>query len=84
MGVELIGNALGLVLQLLIPAIAAMLGAVVLAGILQAATQIEDGVIYLATKVAALSAVLYLASNFYSSNILEFARRMWGGADFYK
>ena len=62
--------------------LAALLGGAV-AGVLRAATQIDDSAIGFFGRLTAVVLLLYFASSYYSSELVGFTSRLWGGADFY-
>lgn len=80
---SIILNALGLFVQLVAPVLLAALLAGLVAGILRSATQIDDSIIGYSAKLASVGMALYLLSGRYSTQMLEFTKRVWGGSDFY-
>lgn len=62
--------------------LAASSGALI-AGVVRVVTQIEDRVISLLGRFTGIALFLYFMSSTYSSEIAEFASRIWGGADTY-
>jgi flagellar biosynthesis protein FliQ len=63
--------------------LAASFGALV-AGVLRVTTQIEDAVLGLLGRLTGVLLVLYFASGMYSSQVIDFSTRIWGGPDFYR
>jgi flagellar biosynthesis protein FliQ len=64
-------------------ALLAAAGGGFIAGILRVATQIDDQAISFVGRFAGVALLFYFASSSYSSQILEFTARIWGGADLY-
>lgn len=80
----LITNALGLTWHLALPfVLIAVLGAFI-AGFLQVATQVQDDSIGFAGKLFAIILALYLFGAQSGASVIEFAQRIWGGAEFYQ
>ena len=84
MDYSLVINALQLVVYLSSIIILAALGGALVAGILRVTTQIEDPSIGFAGRLTGVVLMCYLAAGYFSSEISEFAARVWGGADFYQ
>lgn len=83
MDVSIVINALQLVFFLSLPVLAAALLGALLAGVVQVVTQIEDHSISFFGKITGVLLILFVMSSYYSSELLEFTRRIWGGVDFY-
>ena len=83
MNATLVINALSLAAYLSLQVAAAALVGAVIAGILKAATQIEDQVIGFAAKLASVTVLGYFVADKFFAQILAFAVRVWGGMDFY-
>ena len=81
--VMLFSAAMKLVFSLSLPLFGAVLSGAVLAGILRVSTQIDDSVIGFAGRFAGVTVLLYFSSLYYSKQVLDFAMRVWGSADFY-
>lgn len=81
---SLITNALGLVVQLSVPVIAAALAGALIVGVLQAATQIQDEAIGFAGRFFAVLLLIYVAGSQLSDGVVEFTQRVWSGADVYR
>ncbi len=62
--------------------LAASSGAVI-AGVVRVTTQIEDRVIGTLGRLSGVALFLYFLSATYSSQIADFASRVWGGPDSY-
>ena len=84
MDFSIVISALQLVFYLSIPIVAMALAGALVAGILQVTTQIEDQVIGFAAKFSAVALLFFLASAYFSHEVLGFTQRIWGGADFYQ
>ena len=62
---------------------AAGIGAVV-SGIFKVTTQIEDTVIGTMGRFVGILLLFYFFSGLYSSQVAEYAARVWGGTDYYQ
>lgn len=80
----LLTNALTLVVTLSIPFLLAVVVAALFSGIIEAATQIQDPVFGFVAKLAAVLVVGSLVAGYYSGEVTEFSRAMWGNSQFYK
>jgi len=76
-------NALHFAVILALPLLVGVVVAAILAGVLQAATQIQDGAISLVSRLGGIALALYLYGTKISTDLLNYASRLWGGADFY-
>lgn len=84
MDTVLLVQALRLAIASSLPVLgAALLGALLL-GLVRAATQIEDGVLTFVGKFVAVGLLFYLASGIVTTELLNFAERVWTGSDFYR
>ena len=79
----LVASALGLSLQLMLPALIGALVGGLLVGIFQTATQISDEAIGFCGRLLGALVALYLMGGVLSAQLLSFAQRLWGGAEFY-
>jgi len=83
MDLSILGNSLSLAAQITTLFVgAALLGAVV-TGMLRAATAIDDEVISFTGKLVAVGCLIFFSSGYVWSLLIDFANRLWGGADFY-
>ena len=79
----LLADALRLVSHLSLPVFLAVLAGALLSGIFRVATQIDDASIGFAGRFAAIALLFYFLSVSLSKEVLDFAVRIWAGADFY-
>lgn len=80
----LLTNALTLAATLSIPFLLAVVVAAFLSGVIEAATQIQDPVFGFVAKLAAVLVVGSFVAGYYSGEVTEFSRSMWGSPQFYK
>lgn len=76
-------NAIGLVVQLSIPFVIAGFVAGLLSGIFKAVSQIEDYAIGFASRFVGVGVVIYFGGTYFLTQVTTFAKRVWGGGDFY-
>ena len=84
MDYSLVISAFQLVFYLSLPVFAAALGGALVAGVLQVTTQIEDQSISFFAKFAAVAVLFFVATAYFSSEILTFTQRVWAGVDYYQ
>ena len=83
METALLSGALGIAFQLSIPIVLAALIAGFIGGVLRAATQVDDAIISFAAKLSGVSLVLFVGAGFFSGQLSEYARQLWGGLNYY-
>ena len=76
-------SALTLIAAISGPVFAAALAGAIIAALIKAAVQLDDSLISIAARIAAVVLVGYLGALRYSEQIVEFARRVWGSAENY-
>lgn len=80
----LFSSALGLYAQAVIPLLVAVLVGAIVMGIIQAMTLVRDPSLGFVGRLGAVMILCVMASGMVSSPVLEFAKRMWGGADLFR
>ena len=83
MSFVVVSDAIGLSATVLLPIIGFLLLGALVAGLLRAATQIDDPVLSLAGKFLALAILLSLGTDYLFTDVVSFAERIWGGDDFF-
>ena len=84
MDTGIIIQALRLAISACLPVLGAAFVGALIFGMLRVATQIEDGVITFVGKFVAIVLLFYVASGLVTSELLNFAERVWTGSDFYR
>lgn len=83
MDVTLLINAFQLLSYLTAIVLAAIFAGAVASGIVRVVMQIDDASVGFTFKVIAFSLFVYLGWGHLSGELLDFAGRIWNGADFY-
>jgi flagellar biosynthesis protein FliQ len=80
---SIVNFGIRLVFASALPFLVAAMVAAVIVGILKTATQIDDRIFSFAGRLFGVMLVAYFFFNLGSAEIVEFARRVWGGTQFY-
>ena len=84
MDTALLIQALRLAIAAALPVLGAALFGALMFGMVRVATQIEDGVLTFVGKFIAVGLLFYFASGLVTTELLNFAERVWAGSDFYR
>ena len=79
----IIANAFALIAALALPFLLAALAAALLAGVLKAALQLDEQALSFVVRLTAAAAVVYFGAGYFNAQLMDFAKRLWGGVDFY-
>ena len=77
MDTSLIGTGLGLVCHISLIVLGAALAGAVCAGVLRVATQIDDAVVGLCGKLAAVAVLFYTSGGYLQNQLISFAESVW-------
>ncbi len=83
MDYSLVEASLQLVVSICIPLFAGVAVGALVSGVFQAATQIQDPIFGQIGKLVGIGVVILTFGTNYSSQVISFASRIWGGADFF-
>jgi flagellar biosynthesis protein FliQ len=83
MDTTLVVTALGVVCQISLVLFAAALVGAICAGILRVATQIDDAVIGLSGKIAAVAVLFYVSGGYFQGQLFSFAQNVWSSSNYY-
>ena len=77
-------TALTLVASLCLPVLGAALAGALVAAVLKAAIQLDDSVVNLAFKLAAIGLLFYYNASFFTNAIGEFTEKIWAAEETYR
>jgi type III secretory pathway component EscS len=83
MNLYLVLHTLSLYIQLVMPLVGVTFAAGLIIGWLQSALRIEDPAISFAGRLLGIVGLFFMLQSYYAQVILEFARRLWGGKDYF-